>query len=70
MLFSSVSFIYLFLPAVMLLYFASPRKIKNAVLLFSSLAFYFMGEPVYILLLLFSSVSDFVHGLIIDKLRG
>ena len=70
MLFSSVSFIYLFLPAVMLLYFASPRRIKNAVLLFSSLAFYFMGEPVYILLLLFSSVSDFVHGLIIDKLRG
>ena len=70
MLFSSISFIYLFFPAVLLLYFAAPKKIKNAVLLISSLAFYFLGEPVYILLLLFSSLSDFVHGLIIEKTRG
>ena len=70
MLFSSVSFIYLFLPIVLMLYFASPKKLKNAVLLLSSLLFYFMGEPIYILLLIFSSVSDFLHSLFIEKLRG
>lgn len=70
MLFSSVSFIYLFLPIVLMLYFASPKKLKNAVLLLSSLAFYFMGEPIYILLLLFSSVSDYTHSLFIEKYRG
>lgn len=70
MLFSSVTFIYLFLPIVLMLYFGTPRKLKNAVLLLSSLLFYFMGEPVYILLLIFSSVSDFLHSLFIEKYRG
>ena len=54
MLFSSIPFLYYFLPAVLLIYFAVPKGAKNAVLLLSSLIFYGWGEPVYILLMLFS----------------
>ncbi len=70
MLFSSISFLYLFLPVVLLLYFAVPKSWKNHVLLVSSLLFYFFGEPVYVLLLIFSSVSDFFHSLYIESHRG
>lgn len=70
MVFSSISFLYVFLPAVLLLYFIAPRRLKNAVLLLFSLIFYFFGEPVYVLLLIFSSLSDFFHGLAIEKCRG
>lgn len=44
MVFSSIPFLYYFLPAVLLLYFIAPRKIKNYVLLAFSLFFYFYGE--------------------------
>ncbi len=70
MLFSSASFIYLFLPAVLLCYFLSPKKWKNGVLLFFSLLFYFFGERAYTLLLLISSLSDYLHSLSIEKHRG
>ena len=70
MLFSSISFLYLFLPVVLLLYFAVPKSWKNHVLLVSSLLFYFFGEPIYVLLLIFSSVSDFFHSLYIESHRG
>lgn len=70
MLFSSVSFIYYFLPLVLLAYFAVPRSMKNVVLLIFSLLFYFLGEPVYTVILLFSTVIDYSHSLIIEKYRG
>ncbi|MEG0778270.1 MAG: MBOAT family O-acyltransferase [Oscillospiraceae bacterium] len=70
MLFSSITFLYMFLPIVLVLYFITPRKFKNYVLLLSSLVFYFFGEPVYVLLLVFSSLSDYIHSLIIEKTRG
>lgn len=70
MLFSSITFLYIFLPAVLLVYFIVPRKFKNYVLLLSSLIFYFCGEPIYVLLLIFSSVSDYLHSLGIEKYRG
>ncbi len=70
MLFSSISFIYYFLPLVFLIYFAVPAKFKNLVLLISSLGFYFFGEPRYTIILLFSTVVDYTHSLIIDKKRG
>lgn len=70
MLFSSVTFLYRFLPAVLLLYAIVPRRGKNAVLLVSSLVFYFWGERQYTLLLLFSSLSDYLHGLYIESHRG
>lgn len=69
MLFSSISFIYYFLPIVFLVYFSVPYKYKNIVLLVSSLMFYFFGEPKYTILLLFSTIVDYIHSLIIDKNR-
>ncbi|MDD3165704.1 MAG: MBOAT family protein [Oscillospiraceae bacterium] len=70
MLFSSVTFLYLFLPVTVLAYFVLPKAWRNAVLLGASLLFYFFGEPVYTLLLVFSSVSDFAHSLYIERHRG
>ena len=45
MLFSSIPFLYCFLPAVVLVYFLVPRSLKNTVLLLFSLLFYGWGEP-------------------------
>ena len=69
MLFSSISFLYLFLP-VLIVYYLVPGSWRNHVLLIASLLFYFVGEPVYVLLLIFSSLSDFFHSLYIEKHRG
>ena len=70
MLFSSISFMYYFLAAVLILYFAVPFKFKNLVLFFSSFFFYFYGEPVYTLLMLATTLSSYIHGLLIDRFRG
>lgn len=70
MVFSSLSFLLLFLPAVLLIYFAAPRQGKNAVLFLFSLMFYAWGEPVYVCLMLFSTVLDYTCGGIVDKYRG
>ena len=70
MLFSSISFLYIFLPVILLLYFIVPFKAKNYVLLIGSLFFYFVGEPIYVTLLLFSSLSDYLHSLYIESHRG
>lgn len=70
MLFSSVSFLYYFFAAVLIIYFAVPFKFKNFVLLAASLFFYFYGEPIYVLLMITSSLSAYIHGLLIDKFRG
>ena len=70
MLFSSIPFLYVFLPVTLLLYFAAPRRMKNAALLLCSLAFYGWGEPKYLLLMLFSIAQGYVFGLLIEKYRG
>ena len=70
MLFSGITFLYLFLPLTLLLYYAVPKQAKNTVLLAASLLFYFFGEQEYTLLLIFSSVSDYLHGLYIESHRG
>ena len=69
MLFSSVTFLYAFLPLTLLCYFLAPRGLRNAVLLVASLVFYAFGEPRYVVLLLISSVSDFIWSLLIEKYR-
>lgn len=69
MLFSSITFLYAFLPLTLLLYFLSPRAWRNGVLLLASLVFYCFGEPVYVTLLLISSVSDYFWSLLIEKHR-
>ena len=70
MLFSSIPFLFYFLPVVLAVYFAVPRKYKNIVLLISSLFFYAYGEPKYVFLLIFSSLMDYGISLVIDRNRG
>jgi alginate O-acetyltransferase complex protein AlgI len=70
MLFSSISFLYYFLPTVLGLYFLAPGKFKNSILLIASLFFYFYGEPVYSLLMIASIASGYLHGLWIDRARN
>ena len=67
MLFSSIPFLYYFLPAVLLVYFAVPRAAKNAVLLAASLVFYGWGEPKLLALMVFTIVLFFFCGLAIDR---
>ncbi|MCR2820093.1 MBOAT family O-acyltransferase [Lederbergia panacisoli] len=70
MVFSSLVFLFVFLPITLFIYFISPNKLKNLLLLFVSLIFYAWGEPIYILLMLFSAVVDYVHGIFIAKFKG
>lgn len=69
MLFSSIPFLYYFLPLTIFLYFVAPGRLKNAVLLLSSLVFYAWGEPKYVLLMGISIFSGYGFGLLIEKYR-
>ncbi|RJE88805.1 MBOAT family protein [Paenibacillus sp. 1011MAR3C5] len=66
MVFSSLLFLFIFLPAVLLVYHLSPKRIRNVILLIASLIFYAWGEPIYIALMLFSTCTDYVFGLLLD----
>ena len=66
MVFSSIYFLCLFLPAVLMLYFIIPGKFRNILLLIASLIFYGWGEPVYIWLMVFSIAVNYICGLLID----
>lgn len=70
MLFSSIPFLYYFLPAVLLVYFAVPKRAKNAVLLLSSLIFYGWGEPKYVLLMVTTIVAFYLCGLAIGYAKN
>lgn len=70
MLFSSLTFLYLFLPIVLIVYFLVPKGWRNGVLLLASLVFYFFGERAYTALMILASLSGYVHGLLIDRFRG
>lgn len=67
MVFSSIPFLFFFFPACLILYYAVPFKAKNIVLLIFSLIFYSWGEPIYILLMIFTSLVNYFTGIIIDK---
>lgn len=67
MVFSSILFIFYFLPLTLLLYYAGPLRLRNLVLLVMSLAFYSWGEPVYVSIMLFSTIFDYGNGLAIEK---
>ncbi|MFE5318348.1 MBOAT family O-acyltransferase [Paenibacillus sp. NPDC056579] len=69
MVFSSLIFLFLFLPVTILIYYVSPMKLRNAILLVVSLIFYAWGEPLYIFIMIFSTVFDYFNGLLIDKYR-
>lgn len=69
MVFSSLIFLFVFLPITLLIYYISPRPIRNLVLFIVSLIFYAWGEPIYILIMLFSTFFDYFNGLFMDKYR-
>ncbi len=68
--FSSIAFIFYFLPLVLICYYLSPYRLKNLVLFIFSLLFYAWGEPLYIFIMIFSIFSDYIHAIIIDNNRG
>ncbi|MEG1131974.1 MAG: MBOAT family O-acyltransferase [Romboutsia sp.] len=69
MVFSSIVFLFYFLPSVLFFYYIAPRKFKNLILLIFSLIFYAWGEPIYILVMIFSAIVDYIHAIAIDKYR-
>ena len=72
MVFSSTTFMFLFLPVVLIAYynpFFKSVSVKNAILLLSSIFFYAWGEPVYVLLMLGSVLINWIFGLVIDRNR-
>ncbi len=70
MVFSSVMFLFRFLPIFIICYYLVPQRMKNFILFVGSLFFYAWGEPVYVLLMLFSTISDYIHGRLIERYRG
>ncbi len=67
MVFSSLLFLFRFLPLVLILYFAAPRRLRNLVLLLVSLVFYAWGEPVYVILMIVSILISWTGGLMVDR---
>lgn len=67
MLFTSISFLYYFLPVVLILYLIVPNKFKNVVLLLASIVFYFFGEGLYLLLILLEIVVAYIGAILIEK---
>jgi len=67
MVFSSILFIFFFLPCFLFCYFLVPKKLKNTILLLFSLLFYAWGEPVYIILMIVSALINYLFALLINK---
>ncbi|MGX4598566.1 MBOAT family O-acyltransferase [Faecalimicrobium sp. JNUCC 81] len=70
MLFSSVTFLFFFIPTVFTLYYLSPSKMKNYILLFFSIVFYSWGGLLYLPLLIISIIANYIFGLKIDKYKN
>ena len=69
MVFSSITFLFYFLPIVIGIYYIVPNKLKNIVLLLASIFFYFYGEPKYVLIMLLSITCTYIFGILIDKYK-
>ncbi len=67
MLFSSIPFLFYFLPAVVIVYFLIPQKLKNAFLLLASLLFYAWGEPRYVFLMAAAIILFYIYGIAVEK---
>ena len=70
MVFSSVMFLFRFLPIFLTFYFLAPGRMRNLILFLGSLIFYAWGEPVYVVLMLFSTIVDYINGRLIGRVRG
>lgn len=69
MIFSSLLFLFRFLPAVLVLYYLAPCPLRNLVLLLCSLVFYAWGEPVYIILMIVSILVSYTGGILVDRFK-
>ena len=67
MVFSSLTFLFFYLTIVLILYFIGTKTIKNIILLISGLIFYAWGEPVYVVIMLFSTLVDYTAGMFMHK---
>lgn len=70
MLFTSISFLYYFLPALIIIYFITPKKYKNIILLIASLLFYLYGEPKYVFLMIAEIIIAYIGAILIDKYKN
>lgn len=70
MLFNSISFLYYFLPALIIIYFMTPKKYKNIILLIASLLFYLYGEPKYVFLMIAEIIIAYIGAILIDKYKN
>lgn len=70
MVFSSLLFLLIFLPITLILYFVLPKQLRNVELMIMSLIFYGWGEPIYIVLMLFSILINYGFGLLIDRFEN
>ncbi len=70
MVFSSITFLFLYLPVVLILYLLCPKRLRNLLLFLASVFFYAWGERVYVWILLFSTVFDYINGLLIGRFQS
>ena len=70
MLFTSISFLYYFLPTIIIFYFITPKKYRNYILLIFSIIFYMYGEPKYVILMLVEILVAYFGALLIDKYKS
>lgn len=67
MVFSSLTFLYIFLPVTLVIYYIVPKQLRNLFILISGLFFYAWGEPIYVFVLIASTMIDYFAGLVIYK---
>ena len=70
MVFSSLTFLFAFLPITLILYYLVPKKAKNVVILISGLVFYAWGEPRFVVFMVIAIVQGYVFGLLAEKYRS
>ncbi len=70
MVFSSLIFIFTFLPLALLAYYAAPKRLRNLMLLIASLLFYAWGEPIYIVIIVLTTIANYFFSLLIGKHDG
>ena len=70
MVFSSLTFLYLFLPFVLVFYYIMPKQLRNLFILITGLFFYAWGEPIYVFIMIASTLIDYFAGLVIYKFGG
>ena len=69
MVFSSILFMFIYLPVVLALYYIAPVRWRNPILFVANLVFYGWGEPVFIVLMLFSITINYINGMLIGRWR-